>query len=362
VFVLSGILFAGTLVYARFFMPAVFVRMRIANGSLGLLIVASGVLGTVSPVFVNALQALKRFRVIAVVNLLSAPIRLITMLVFMPIRALSGYFVGQSAPSVFSIFVSLFGLRRQLGRQVKSESYWQADWRSLARYTFPVAMVWVAAALQAAVEMFVIRHRLSDMDSAGYYVISRFAEMGAYTGLTLMFVLFPLAAEQHEKGERGYRILWHSLGGVFGIGVLFVLIIHLSGTWLLGLVPLWKEYVPYASQMTLLTSVFVIRTAGGCFANFEMACGRFGFIGYGVAIPGVECVLLYGLTGYSFFSGWLPPAWIDWMASLNASHLDFILQVMLCSSILTIACGACQLLLRHRRERKQRTNEYTSTP
>ena len=352
VFFLSGILFVGTLIYARFFMPAVFVRMRIANGSLGLLIVASGVLGTVSPVFVNALQALKRFRVIAVINLLSAPVRLITMLIFMPIRALSGYFVGQSAPAVFSILVSLFGLRRQLGGQVKSERYWQTDWRPLVRYTLPVAMVLIAGALQAAVEMFVIRHRLSDMDSAGYYVISRFAEIGAYTGLTLMFVLFPLAAEQHEKGERGYRILWHSLGGVFGIGVLFVLIIHLSGKWLLGLVPLWKEYVPYASQMTLLTSVFVIRTAGGCFANFEMACGRFGFIGYGVAIPGIECALLYGLTGYSFFSGWLPPAWIDWMASLNASRLNFILQVMLCSSILTIVCGACQLLLRHRRERR----------
>ncbi|NLX27155.1 MAG: hypothetical protein GXY61_14555 [Lentisphaerae bacterium] len=362
VFVLSGILFVGTLVYARFFMPAVFLRMRVADGSLGLLIVASGVLGSMSPVFVSALQALKRFRVIAVINLLSAPVRLITMLIFMPFRALSGYFVGQSAPSVFSIFASLFGLRRQLGRQVKSESYWQADWRSLVRYTLPVATVLAAGALQAAVEMFVIRHRLSDMDSAGYYVISRFAEIGAYTGLTFMFVLFPLAAEQHEKKEREYRILWHSLGGVFGIGALFVLIIHLSGEWLLALLPMWKEYVPYASQMTLLTSVLVMRTAGGCFINFEMACGRFGFIGYGVAIPTVECILLYGLTGYSFFSGWLPPAWIDWMASLNACRLSFILQVMLWSSVLTIVCGACQLLLRHRRARRQKTSEYTSIP
>lgn len=109
VFVLSVLLFAGTLLYARFFMPLVFERMRVGEGSLGLLIVASGVLGTGSPVFVNALQALKRFRVIAIISLLTASLRLVTMLVCMPIRALSGYFVGQSVPPVFLILASLFG-------------------------------------------------------------------------------------------------------------------------------------------------------------------------------------------------------------------------------------------------------------
>ena len=335
VFVLSGILLAGTLIYARFFMPAVFVRMRIANGSLGLLIVASGVLGTVSPVFVNALQALKRFRVIAVVNLLSAPVRLITMLIFMPVRALSGYFVGQSAPAVFSIFVPLIGLRRQLGRQVKSESYWQTDWRSLVRYTLPVAMVLVASTIQVAVEMFVVRHRLSDMDSAGYYVISRFAEMGAYVGLTMIMVLFPLAAEQHQRGQNPIRLLWHSVAGTVLAGLILACVFGFFGKDILGMLPVWRDYTRYAPSMSLLTIIMTLRMATGCFLNFEMACGRTGFVKFISSVAAIECVLLYGLTGCSFFTGFLPAALINWMAGIKAARLDFVLEVMLWSSIIS---------------------------
>jgi len=346
VFVLSGVLFVGTLLYARFFMPAVFVRMRIVNGSLGLLIVATGILGTVSPVFINALQALKRFNVIAVINLLSAPVRLVTMLIFMPFRALSGYFVGQSVPAVLSILVSLFGLRRQLGRQVKSERYWQTDWRAILRYTVPVAVYVVAGAVQVMVETVVIRHRLPDIDSAGYYVISRFSEMGAYAGMSFVFVLFPLAMESHELGGRSYRLLWQSMGGALGSGLLLVVVFHLFGEWLLGLLPAWAPYVSYAPQMTVLTLIIVTRVACSCFVNFEMACNRFGFVSYYVLLSWVQSALLYGLTGYSFFDGMLPGGWVNWMASLRAARLDFLLNIMLWFSVSTFVCSLLHLGLR----------------
>ena len=348
VFLLSAVLFVGTLVYARFFMPLVFTRMRVAEGSLGLLIVAAGVINSVSSVFSTALLALKRFRLIGIMSLLGAPIRLIAMLVFMPFRALSGYFVGQSAPSVFAIIASFFGLRQMLGRQVKSESYWSKDWVPIIRYTISVAVLVLTGAIQVMVETFVIRHRLPDMDSAGYYVISRFAEIGAYTGMTLIVVLFPLAVEKHEQGERSHRLLWQSMGGTLGSGLCLAAVFHFSGRWLLGLSPAWADYVPYAPQMVLLTVIIVVRVACACFVNFEMACGRFGFVGYCILISGAESMLLYGLTGYGFFEGLLPSRWIDWMVSMQASRLDFLLQVMLWFSMVTFACVVLHLWLRSR--------------
>lgn len=352
-FVLSIILFAGTLVYARFFMPLVFTRMRVAEGSLGLLIVASGVISIVSTGFGNALQALKQFRLIAITSLLAAPLRLITMLVFMPFRAISGYFLGQSAPSALAIVVSLFGLRQKLGRQVRSEPYWLVDWRSIIRYTLPVAVYVVTGAIQVMVETFVIRHRLPDMDSAGYYVISRFAEIGAYTGMTFAFVLFPLAMENNEQGERSHRLLWQSMGGTLGSGLLLAAIFHFSGRWLLGQSSAWRDYVPYAPQMTVLTVIIVVRVASACFVNFEMACGRFGFVSYFILMSGIESVLLYGLTGYGFFEGLLPSGWIVWMASMRAARLDFLLQVMLWFSMCTFVCLVLHLGLRSRQRRRE---------
>lgn len=343
-FVLSVILFVGTLVYARFFMPLVFTRMRVAEGSLGLLIVATGVISIVSTGFGNALQALKHFRLIAITSLLAAPFRLITMLVFMPFRAISGYFLGQSAPSALVIFISLFGLRQKLGRQVKSEGYWQADWIRMVRYTIPVALCFAAATLQAFAATFVIRHRLPEMDSAGYYVVSRFAEIGAYAGMTLSFVLFPLTAEKHERGERSNLIVWQSMCGSLCVGLLLAAFFHFFGSWLLGLVPIWRDYQAYTPQMVLLTIIQTLRASSGCFVSFEMACGRFKFVGYCVGIAAVECVLLYGLTGYTFFEGWLPQIWVDWMASLNATRIDFILLLMLWSSVVSISCMGLQLI------------------
>lgn len=352
-FALSAVLFVGTLVYARFFMPLIFSRMRVTEGSLGLLVVASGVISIVSSGFGSALQALKRFRLIAITSLLSAPLRLITMLVFMPFRALSGYFVGQSMPSSLLILVSLFGLRSKLGRQVKSEPYWLADWRPIIRYTVPVAVFVVTGAIQIMVETFVIRHRLPNMDSAGYYVISRFSEIGAYAGMTLIVVLFPLAVENHEQGKRSHRLLWQSMGGSLGSGLLLAAVFNFSGRWLLGLSPAWQDYVTYAPQLTVLTVIIVVRTATACFVNFEMACGRFFFVTYFSLMSVVESVLLYGLTGYGFFEGLLPLGWVDWMASLRADRLDFLLQVMLCFSMATFACLSLHLGLRIRCQQKQ---------
>lgn len=347
-FALSGLLFLAILLYMQAVMPLVFARMRVGAGSLGFLVMTYGILCTITPVFTTSLQALKKFRLIAWFGLITAPLRLVMMLIFMPFRALSGYFVGQSTPAVTFIIVSVFSLKRQLGRAVKMESYWRNDWRQMVKYTVPVAIQLVAGTVQTAVEMFVIRHRLPDMDSAGYYVISRFAEIGGYTGMTLLFVLFPLAAESHERGDRSHRLLWHSMGGALGIGLLLAVAFYFCGGWLLGLSSAWKDYLPYTPQMALLTVICSLRSAGGCFINFEMACGRFKFVSYVTLIAVVECALLYGLTGYSFFEGVLPQAWVSWMASLNAARLGFLLQVMLWGSLLPVICMALQLLLRFR--------------
>jgi O-antigen/teichoic acid export membrane protein len=265
----------------------------------------------------------------------------------MPIRAISGYFVGQTTPSIFLIFFALFNLRKQLGQEVKAEAYWKSDRYPILKYAFPVAVFVSVGTLQTLVETFVIRHRLPSLDSAGYYVISRFAEIGGYVGLTLVFVLFPLAAESHEKGGRSCRMLWHSIVGAFVSGVLLSSLLWARGEWLLSVIPTWQEYAVYNSQMAVLAMVFTLRSVGACFVNFEMACGRFGFVCYFAGIAGLESVLLYGLTGYSFFEERVPSFWITWAERLNACRLDFVIQVMFVSSCLTAVCALLHEVMRH---------------
>ncbi|MBP5321319.1 MAG: hypothetical protein J6334_10040, partial [Kiritimatiellae bacterium] len=121
VFIAMALFLLFSLVVARISMAPILERMRIERGSLGILIIATGLAGAISPVYVNALQALKRFNALSLLHVLGAPIRLAVSLVAMPIRAITGYFTAQSAVSFWQIGLSLFALRKELGPDVKAE-------------------------------------------------------------------------------------------------------------------------------------------------------------------------------------------------------------------------------------------------
>ena len=126
--------------------------------------------------FVQALQGLKHFSSVAVINAVTAPVRLLVMLVMLPVQGIAGYFSGQLVSETFKIGYAFFALRKHLGRAVVAVKYWQ-NWREIVLFTIPVAILVASGSLQGASEVFVIRHRLPDVESAAYYFISRFAEI-----------------------------------------------------------------------------------------------------------------------------------------------------------------------------------------
>jgi O-antigen/teichoic acid export membrane protein len=345
VFCLAAIFFFAVMLYARFFLPLVFERMRVADGRLGMLVVASGVLGIASTFFTNALQALKHFKVLSLSSLIGAPLRLVTLLIVLPIRALSGYFVGQIVPTLYGIGAALFGLRTILfNKRLRAMPYLREDGGSMLRFAWPVLLGSLCGMPQGLVEAFVIRHRLPDLDSAGYYMISRFAEMGAYVGLSMMVVMFPLASEQHEKGKRSHKLILQSMSGALLAGSLLALAFRLWGGPLLNLTPAWRPYAAFAPHLALLTVIIAMRSAINCFMSHEIAHARFGFYWYSGAITMIESLFLYGITGFSFFAPWVPASWIRWVDALNPSRLEFVLGVMLWSTLTVLVCMGAQIV------------------
>ncbi|MDD4622090.1 MAG: hypothetical protein PHG71_02520 [Kiritimatiellae bacterium] len=354
VFILVVILFAGIVLYARFLLPLVFERMRVEDGRLGMLVVVSGVLGSLAVFFTNALQALKKFKTISLINLISAPIRLVTLLVCLPIRALSGYFVGQIVPLLYGIGAALFGLKGIVfNKALKAVPYLGQDGRGMINFSAQVALGSLFGKIQPLVETFVIRHRLPDIDSAGYYMISRFAEIGSYVGMTMMFVLVPLGSEQHERGDKSQKLVLHAMGGALASGFLLALLFRVIGQQLFNLIPMWRVYTGFVPHLALLTMILTIRAAALCFMSHEIMCYRFGFYWYTSIIAICETLFLYCITGFSFFEPWAPASWMEWAAGLNAGRIGFVLRVMLWSSLLSLFAMCVQLgLQRYARSRK----------
>jgi len=352
VFCLSLVLCLITVVCAYFFMPFVLERMRVANGRLGILIVFSGMIGAISTFFYSALQALKLFRWHAIIAFLCAPIRLFTLLIFLPIRPLSGYFMGQIVPVLFGMGAAVIALRRFLfSKIIKPEPYLATDGRYIFRFAFFIFMGGLLTLPQIIVEPFVIRHRLPELDSAAYYMISRFAEIGSSVGVTMAVILFPLASEQHERGQKTQRLVLQAASTSLLFGIILSILYYFGGAFLLRLVPNGCDYIIYIPHLTLLTIIVALRSCTTIFVAHETAHLRFGIYWWSGVLIALESVFLYAITGYSFFIPWIPISWIQWIETLNPYRLSFILWIMFLYSLIWVLCMSVHLLI-HRRNRK----------
>ena len=335
VFILTWITFVLIAGLAYFFMPFVFERMRVQNGSLSILIICSGIIGALAPVFNTALQALKRFKMMSALGFAGAIVRLVTLLIALPIRGLSGYFIGQIVPVCFGIMATMVALRKQLGKSVKATSYWDTDWKLILTFTAWNAVLYSVSQVMGTTEGFVIRHRLSDLESAGYYMISRFAEISFLISSACTVVLFPLISEHHEKGntQQEQRLLMQSILVSFGTGLLSAVGITAGVYGLFLFKADWTMYLPFIPHMFALALLHVIRGSTHSFILYKTAKNEFNFVPYYVGILGTEAVLLYCLTGYSFFAPWLPATWLEQLAAFNPCRLSVVLGVMLAHGV-----------------------------
>ncbi|MBP5791252.1 MAG: hypothetical protein J6W80_03220 [Kiritimatiellae bacterium] len=339
--------FAIAVLVARFILPLFFERLRIAEGSLGFLLICAGLIGPVANVFNNALQGLKRFKAMSIINIFGAPVRLVTMLVAMPFRALSGYVLGQMSTPVLNSIAGWFSLRKELGKDIKSEPLGRDVW-DMARYLVPFAAYTVIGTLLGSWQSLLFRQRLPEIESAAYYMITRISEIAAYAGISITFVVFPLAVEAREKGAGEAKLMRNMLLGTFLPGLLVTLALAVFGKWILGAVPLWRDYVPYALLLTVYALRMTIITCVGAFYSYETAGGRFGFLWYWLPLTLIETGTLIALTGYGAFRGILPDAAVDWMASLDAGRLSFFVWWLLACGVAQSLAIALHLALRRR--------------
>ena len=314
-------------------LPMFFERIRIVSGSLGFLIVVYGLIGAVTPVFSNALQGLKKFNALTIQNLLSAPIRLITMLVAIPFRALSGYMLGQIAAPLFTIGWASFSLRKELRSEIKAVPFWKGETKKILKYLGCVSIWFLSGGPYAALLTMIIRQRLPDTESAAYYMISRFAELGTYAGVTMAVVMFPLVAEAHTQGKQTNGILRNANLGTLAFGAAATAGFYFFGGFILNLLPTSAPYSGFSTDMALLCATLVLGQLWNNFTSHEIAKERFGFLWYGVPLTIIQTIVLVSFTGYTFFYGILPSSIVDWMGSTKLATLRNIIVFQLASHL-----------------------------
>jgi len=327
VFIAAGVFLFVAIVVARFTLPMFLERIRIVEGSLGLIIIATSFVTAVAPIFTNTIQALKKFKANAVMNLVGAPIRLLTMLVAMPFRAITGYFVGQGATPAFNIGASVFCLRKELS--VPAKPYWSRDVvRKFSKLLAIFLASGAASSICTVIESTVLRQRLPDLDSAGYYMATRFSDISGFLYNTLVFTLFPFTAALAAKGKDMRPLILKTAAATIGFSALVALPFFFFGGRILALLPHGKEYMAYGWAIPWQIGISTLGALIGLYVTAEISANRFRFMLWMVPLDIVYPALLLLVTGHGYFTGIIPASWTDFLTVHNIASLDTMLWWM----------------------------------
>ena len=348
VFISTAIFLFVAIIVARFTLPGFLERIRIVEGSLGMIIIATAFITAIAPIFTNTIQALGKFKANAIMNLAGAPLRLLTMFVAMPFRPLAGYFIGQGASPSFNIVASVFALREELS--VKAEAYWdRATVRKFARLLMIFLVSGAASAIATLVESTVLRQRLPDLDSAGYYMATRFSDISSFLYNTLVFTLFPFTAALAAKGKDMRPLILKSAVATVAFSALVALPFFFFGAAILSFLPHGEQYSAYWWAIPWMIGNSTLMALTGLYVTAELSANRFGFMKWTIPLDLVYPALLLAVTGHGYFTGYLPASWSAFLDAHNIRFLDTMLWwITAINAVKAIGCFVAMAMTREK--------------
>ena len=327
VFAATAVFLFLAIIVARFVLPAFLERIRIVEGSLGLVIIAASFVGAVAPIYSNALQALKKFKAQSLLSIVGAPVRLITMLIAMPFRAITGYFVGQAATPAFSIVASVFSLRKELS--VKAEPYWdKATFRKFSALFALFVLMAGSGGLLGLVESTIIRQRLPDLDSAGYYMATRFSEIASFVLTTVTFTIFPFTAKLAATKQDTKPLIFKAAATSLLFSTVIALPFFFVGKPILAMLPHGECYAEYWWAIPWLIGISMFSAFAGIFTTAEISANRFSYLKWYIPLDIAYPIILLLITGYGYYAHLLPSCCASFLDVHNIRSLSAILWWM----------------------------------
>lgn len=316
VFVSVAIMLVTGLAVAALVTPHFIAAMGFTSSMAGFLAVAAAFLGCTAPVYTDALQSLKRFRALGIMEAGGALVRFAVMVAVMPFRALAGYFAGAASLPAFRILFGIFALRKDLS--IRAEPYWTPQ--TVRRFTlaFIAILAYQAAPMfTSLVEQSVLRTALSAADSAGYYMASRFSDLLYCATTPLLLVVFPYTAYTAHNGGNTHPYLFKCCAATLATATAMAGIYAIFGRQLITLMPNGSDYLEYARHMPLLVMITALTSCQVFYTNIEVSAGRFGFLSWIIPLHVAYPVLLLTFLPKDL------PTMLTWFAAASLLRFAF---------------------------------------
>ena len=324
VFIAAAVFIVLAVLISHILLPHFLHRIRIAEGLLGFAILMTAFVNAIAPIFTNTIQALRKFKACSLMNIAGAPLRLLTMLIAMPLRPLTGYFIGQGASPAFNILSALFCLKKELSAE--AEPYWtRENIRTFARLFLIFLISGATGSLATVIESTVLRQQLPNLDSAGYYMATRFSDISAFLYNTLVFTLFPFTARLAAQGKDMRPLIFKAAAATVVFSSLVAAPFFFYGSRILALLPHGGDYSAYGWVIPWQIGISTLGALTGLYVTAEVSANRFGFMKWMVPLDLIYPALLLAVTGYGYFVDYLPVSWSTFLSEHNIRSLDTML-------------------------------------
>ena len=345
--VLTSVLSACAVAYIGFSAAFLQERLKVEDPRILWLVVGMGIISCWTPVATTMAQGFRRFYRLIASALVGPLVRLVVILLLLKQFQLVGFLTAAMCSRLAVLGMMLTVLWHRRGGTAVHESY-RSHWREMLHYGAPFGVALAVYTLQLTVEPFIIRQRLPEADSAGYYIAAMFGNISMYVSGAMLPFLFPIVSASYERGESTRKLHRQALAFVLLAGCALAVVFLLCGDYILTWHSAWRGYRSFAPFIWQVAFVVTGNTLIQCHMMHENACRRFAYLGYYVPIVLVEVGLLYGLMGWPFFKPWLPSSLWAWVNGFIVRDLRFIMGFMLAARLLTVCGIVLDVLLRPR--------------
>ena len=261
----------------------------------------------------------------------------------MPLRALTGYFVGQCAVPVSQIVGSVICLRKELS--VPAEPYWNREIVRRFAKVFVLLGIWsVAGGFANLVEATVLRQRLPELDSAAYYMVTRFSDIAGFLATALAFTIFPYAADLAAKGRDRRPLVIKTALVIIGSNVLLATFFWIFGERILLWLPHGESYAQYWWAIPWMVAIPTLMWLSSIYTTSELAAFKYGFLKWMVPVVLVYPAALLFVTGHGYFDPFLPTSWVEFLKTHNVCSLKTMLVWMTGNYLLRVVCCTLAML------------------
>ncbi len=325
------------LVWLFFSGDALLERLHVTDRRILIPVAAFAALSCLEPIISSAQRSLKCFRSMIVSGLGVPYLRLAGMLLLLAPFGVFGYLSAQLAVSTWSMGCALVALSLYL-RKCGGRASYRADIRDMAVYSLPLVAMTFAARVQGPVETFVIRHRLPEEVSAGYYFATMFGAVPGYATSALVTFFWPIVSEKFERGESTRKVLMQSMLFTFAVGGLALVAVALAVPHVFRLPGPWRDYGGYSRYVWQAGLISLLKSVQGLYMAHESACRRFAFVRYMVPLMLLEAAVLYGLPAWDAAVPYLPTGLWNFIGSHWANTLPvFLRTIIFFNAIFTLA-------------------------